>query len=79
MKTNYMSLLVAAGVGLAIGLYFTGSVGSVLPLLFILACPLMMIFMMKGMSHGSGPDSTPESSEDLHRHPNLDAPERRRL
>ncbi len=26
---------------------------SLLPLLFILACPLMMIFMMRGMGHGS--------------------------
>ena len=26
---------------------------SLLPLVFILACPLMMIFMMRGMGHGS--------------------------
>lgn len=25
-----------------------------LPLLILLACPLMMVFMMRGMSHGRG-------------------------
>ncbi len=37
------------------------TVPSLLPLLLILACPLMMIFMMRGMSggHDRRPASTP--------------------
>lgn len=64
MKANAMSLLVAGGIGLALGLYFTGSAGSVLPLLLILACPLMMIFMMKGMSGGHGGMHGPPEDRD---------------
>lgn len=37
-----MSLLAASGIG------------SLLPFLLVLACPLMMIFMMKGMHGGKG-------------------------
>lgn len=51
---------------------------SALPFLLILACPLMMIFMMKGMNHGGHekhvdhdasehqPPSSSPSREDLH-------------
>jgi hypothetical protein len=59
-----MSLVVAAGVGLAIGLYASGSIGSVLTLLFILACSLMMIFVMKGMSGGHGGMHDPPEDRD---------------
>jgi hypothetical protein len=31
-----------------------------LPLLILLACPLMMLFMMRGMSHGHGGGHAPE-------------------
>lgn len=64
MKTTSMSLLAAGATGLAIGLYFTGSVGSVLPLLLVLACPLMMILMMKGMSGGHGDMHDPPEDRD---------------
>ena len=64
MKTDFMSLLAAGGVGLAVGLYFTGSIASVLPLLLILACPLMMIFIMKGMSGGHGGMHHPPEDRD---------------
>ena len=31
-----------------------------LPLLILLACPLMMLFMMRGMSHGHGGGHSPD-------------------
>lgn len=31
-----------------------------LPLLILLACPLMMVFMMRGMSHGHGGGHSPD-------------------
>jgi hypothetical protein len=31
-----------------------------LPLLILLACPLMMLFMMRGMSHGHGGGNSPD-------------------
>jgi hypothetical protein len=31
-----------------------------LPLLILLACPLMMLFMMRGMSHGHGSEHAPD-------------------
>jgi hypothetical protein len=38
-----------------IGLLWTDAdLGALLPLLFLLACPLMMFFMMKGMHGGEG-------------------------
>ena len=37
-----------------VGLAFTGApLGTLLILPLILACPLMMMFMMRGMDHGS--------------------------
>jgi hypothetical protein len=46
-------LLVAAG-ALVVGLLAAGSpLQSILPFLLLLACPLMMVFMMRGMGgHG---------------------------
>jgi hypothetical protein len=45
-------LLVAAG-ALIVGLMVAGnSLQSVLPFLLLLACPLMMVLMMRGMGHG---------------------------
>lgn len=81
MNSNYMPLLVAGGAGIAIGSFVTGSAASVLPLLLILACPLMMIFMMGsmgGMHHGG--DSSDRSDDaamsDRDRHERLDEPHR---
>lgn len=31
-----------------------------LPVLILLACPLMMLFMMRGMSHGHGGGHSPD-------------------
>jgi len=52
--TRMRYLLVAAG-ALVVGLLAAGTpVRSLLPLLLLLACPLMMVIMMRGMGgHGS--------------------------
>jgi hypothetical protein len=41
------------GVGVLVVLGVAGlPVGNLLPFLILLACPLMMVFMMRGMDHG---------------------------
>lgn len=53
MKVNAVTLATAALVGLAIGAFATGRVGGVvLPLLSVLACPLMMMFIMATTADG---------------------------
>ena len=50
------ALVAAAAI---IGLLWTDAdLGALLPLLFLLACPLMMLFMMKGMHGGDGQQHT---------------------
>jgi hypothetical protein len=51
---NLMRYLAIAGGGLAVGLLAAGSSWrAALPLVLLLACPLMMLFMMRGMAgHG---------------------------
>jgi hypothetical protein len=51
-----MNYLLVAGGALAVGLLIAGtSVRSLLPLALMLACPLMMVLMMRGMGgHGGG-------------------------
>jgi hypothetical protein len=54
--TRMRYLLVAAG-ALVVGLLAAGTpVRSLLPLVLLLACPLMMVFMMRGMGGGHGSD-----------------------
>lgn len=52
--TRTHALYIALGVlgGLAVGLTFAGSLGALAPLAILLVCPLMMLVMMRGMSHG---------------------------
>lgn len=45
-------LVVGAAALVALGLLGL-PVGTYLPFLVVLACPLMMVLMMRGMSHGS--------------------------
>ena len=46
-------MLIGAGVLVVLGVAGF-PVGSYLPLLILLVCPLMMLFMMGGMNHGGG-------------------------
>lgn len=53
MKREQLPLYAIALAVLIVGLAFAGvPLGTLLVLLLILACPLMMIFMMRGMDHG---------------------------
>lgn len=55
MRRDKMPTFVLAGAIVVGALLFSGapSAAIVLPLI-LLACPLMMIFMMRGMNHGGG-------------------------
>jgi hypothetical protein len=54
-------LLIAAG-ALVVGLLAAGTaLQSLLPFVLILACPLMMVVMMRGMGGHAGQDDTPRS------------------
>jgi len=46
-------MLIGAALLFALGLAGL-PVGNLLPFLILLACPLMMVFMMRGMNHGGG-------------------------
>jgi hypothetical protein len=54
MNRTHRRYLLIAGGALVVGLLVSGTpVQSLLPLLLLLACPLMMMVMMRGMSgHG---------------------------
>lgn len=66
MRCNRMLryLLGVAAVG-AVLVAFGVRLGSLLPLLALLACPLMMVFMMRGMGnmHGGGGDHSGHGCE----------------
>lgn len=54
MHGTMMKYLLVAGASVVVGLLIAGTpIRSALPLVFVLACPLMMMFMMRGM-HGGG-------------------------
>jgi len=65
MNRNYVTF-VALAVVLAVALAIAGvSFGAVLPFAVVLVCPLMMIFMMKGMGgmHGGRADDSEQPKE----------------
>ncbi len=59
-SNRYFPYMLGAAVVAALLIAFGAPLASLLPFALVLACPLMMIFMMKGMSgmHGGGEDHT---------------------
>lgn len=61
---NHSQMLKPMLIGAAVlfGLSLFGvPVGNFLPFLLLLVCPLMMVFMMRGMNHGGGQDTRDDS------------------
>ena len=66
---SHMKLMLAAAVGFLVLAGFGVPVLSYLPLLAILAiCPLMMMFMMRGMDHGGDASRDRDDDRPAHRH-----------
>ena len=63
MKREQRPLYAIAAAVLVIGLVFAG-----VPLIFLLllACPLMMVFMMRGMDHGGSMKHSQDDTQDRH-------------
>jgi tetrahydromethanopterin S-methyltransferase subunit E len=70
--SSHTKLILAAVAGFVVLAAFGVPVLSYLPLLAILAiCPLMMVFMMRGMDHGGGSNRDDDSTDRTntgHRH-----------
>lgn len=67
MKRDQVPLYVIALTILIVGLAFAGvPLGTLLVLPLILVCPLMMIFMMRGMDHGGTHHDKQPSSDEEH-------------
>ena len=71
--SSHTKLMLAAGAGFVVLAAFGLPVLSYLPLLAILAiCPLMMVFMMRGMDHGGGNErderDSGQGTRSAHRH-----------
>lgn len=76
MKREQLPLYAIALAVLVVGLVLAGvQVGTVVVLPLLLACPLMMFFMMRGMDHGG---SYPSHEDDHDSAPGRGDPERRR-
>jgi hypothetical protein len=69
MHGQHMKYLLVAAGALVVGLLAAGgSLQSVLPFLLLLACPLMMVFMMRSMGghggHGADHSNTAHDHDD---------------
>lgn len=66
MKSSDMGLFAIAAAIAFVGALWAGvPLAGLLPVLAFLACPLMMVFMMKGM-HGGSDTKDPHESHDQH-------------
>lgn len=65
MDSKYFPYLLGAAAVAAVLIAVGAPLASVLPFAIVLACPLMMIFMMKGMAgmHGGNEDHTGHGCE----------------
>ena len=67
--SSHAKLILAAAAGFVVLAALGVPVLSYLPLLAILAlCPLMMVFMMRGMDHGGGRNEHDGEQRTTHRH-----------
>ena len=58
MRGRSMGHLLVAAAALAVGLLVAGTpLQELLPYAILLACPLMMVVMMRGMGHGTHGDT----------------------
>jgi hypothetical protein len=69
MHGQHMKYLLVAAGALVVGLLAAGSpLQSILPFLLLLACPLMMVVMMRGMGghggHGADHSTTARDHDD---------------
>lgn len=64
---NWGLFAIAAAIAFVGALWAGVPLAGLAPLLIVLACPLMMIFMMKGM-HGGGEDDRERNGRDRHLH-----------
>ena len=71
MKRNHLVTMAVAAGALVMGMLLAGGSGrSLLLPLLVLACPLMMVFMMRGHGGGySGSDQHPERENETTRAP----------
>ena len=65
---NHMKLMLGAGVGFLVLAALGAPVLSYAPLLILLLCPLMMVFMMGGMDHGGDSRDREDERPPSHRH-----------
>ena len=65
MDSKYFPYLIGAAAIAAVLIAFGAPLASLLPFAIVLACPLMMLFMMKGMAgmHGGSEDHTGHGCE----------------
>ena len=70
MRREQLPLYALALAVLIVGLAFTGvPVSTLLVLPLVLVCPLMMVFMMRGMDHGTHHEHDQQDRRaDLHDH-----------
>jgi hypothetical protein len=72
-----MRYIGVAGGALVVGLLAAGTpLRSMLPFVLVLACPLMMMFMMRGMGGHGGHDGVPSQDARDHQHDEADAERR---
>jgi len=69
MKSSDMGLFAIAAAIAFVGALWAGvPLAGLVPVLVFLACPLMMVFMMKGMHGGSDTEDDTKGEDEPHDH-----------
>ncbi len=74
MCMNKRILIGLGVVAVAVLAFWPGAFGVAAPLLFLAACPLSMVFMMRSMSGGKRDDASTGSSEETSPSPSVAVP-----